>query len=48
MISARGKKSTRKMTDEQREAARERMAELQAKRNQFCVVCVINIIDAEF
>lgn len=33
MISARGKKSTRKMTDEQREAARERMAELQAKRN---------------
>lgn len=33
MISARGKKSTRKMTDEQREAARERMAELQAKKN---------------
>lgn len=33
MISARGKKSTRKMTDEQREAARERMTELQAKRN---------------
>lgn len=32
MISARGKKSTRKMTDEQREAARGRMSELQAKR----------------
>ena len=33
MISARGKKSTRKMTDEQREAARERMSELRTKRN---------------
>lgn len=32
MISARGKKSTRKMTDVQREAARERMAGLQAKK----------------
>ena len=32
MISYRGKKSTRKMTDEQREAARERMSELQAKK----------------
>lgn len=33
MISARGKKSTKKMTDEQREAARVRMAKLQAKRS---------------
>lgn len=34
MISARGKKTTRKMTDEQREAARVRMAELHVtKRN---------------
>lgn len=32
MISARGKKSTRKMTNEQREAARERMVEMQARK----------------
>ena len=33
MISARGKKIERKMSDEQREAARERMSKWQAKKN---------------
>ena len=33
MISTRGKKIKRKMSDEQREAARERMSKWQAKKN---------------